>query len=250
MDLGSDGDRGPHGEEDRSDQEHPVRRERQVLGEEERAADDERDSAGAAHADPRTTRHTTGRPQRGVVQPPPSAGGHSGPSNAVRGVPIWVGTRTPCAVRGFNPRTVRPPVLRYRFGVWTRLRLAIRWRGGQSSRPSSGIPPASKSSSMSSSRAASTARGDRPRQDEQVSHPQPELRVLLDDGPHAGQTISVEPDAKGQPPERITVRVPAEGLQVREHRHESDESAQPPLAYQLRGSDEDLGLWVYQHVAD
>lgn len=89
-----------------------------------------------------------------------------------------------------------------------------------------------------------------PRHTGRVSQPQPELRVLLEDGPHAGQTISVEPDDEGQPPERITVHIPGEVLQVRQKPADAGGSEDPSDSYQRHGSDEELGLWVYQHLAD
>lgn len=87
-----------------------------------------------------------------------------------------------------------------------------------------------------------------------MSHPQPQLRALLDDGPHSGQTISITPDPDGHPPARIEVHGPSEGRQVRQRspgRDQIERSAADDgvLAYELGGADEDLGLWVYRVAA-
>jgi hypothetical protein len=87
-----------------------------------------------------------------------------------------------------------------------------------------------------------------------MSHPQHQLRAVLDDGPHSGQTISIDCDEDGQAPKRIVVEIPSEGLQPHERPADGQDSEGPvsgsAITYELHDSDDDLGLWVYRMAPD
>ena len=87
-----------------------------------------------------------------------------------------------------------------------------------------------------------------------VSHFQHQLRAFLDDGPHSGQTISIDSDSDGHAPKRIVVEIPSEGLQARARDtagSDAEGSASGTvITYELHDADEELGLWVYRMSND
>jgi hypothetical protein len=72
-----------------------------------------------------------------------------------------------------------------------------------------------------------------------MAHPQRQLRVFIDDGPRAGETLSVDPGPNGRPPREIVLD------DARPHSGETEEHKRTST-YRLDGADLEYGLYVYR----
>ncbi|MDQ2707646.1 MAG: hypothetical protein M3Z25_08430 [Actinomycetota bacterium] len=76
-----------------------------------------------------------------------------------------------------------------------------------------------------------------------MTTPNRHLRAYLDDGPRNGETVSIDPNDDGSPPERIVLNDDATLGSVGEPEHTS---ATANTTYGLSHTDMDNGLWVYR----
>jgi len=60
----------------------------------------------------------------------------------------------------------------------------------------------------------------------------PAVYAFLDDGPHAGELVRIDPDASGRPPRRIELADPGG----------------EPAAYDLIGPHHDPDRWIYRRA--
>ncbi|HEY2205326.1 MAG TPA: hypothetical protein VGH99_12720 [Pseudonocardia sp.] len=83
-----------------------------------------------------------------------------------------------------------------------------------------------------------------------MSHPQHQFRAFIDDGPHAGETLSLSPDDDGQAPKRIVLADPAHrpGLGDRTENSPGQRESGGSTAYELQDTDLDAGLWIYRRT--
>jgi hypothetical protein len=81
-----------------------------------------------------------------------------------------------------------------------------------------------------------------------MNHPHPSLRAFLEDGPYAGETLSVEPTDSGEPPRSIVVEGGDGGDpgEVTDHIVSAAGTDLGPATYLLRGPDLRNGLWRYR----
>lgn len=84
-----------------------------------------------------------------------------------------------------------------------------------------------------------------------VTRPRHQLRAFLDDGPHAGRTVSIDSDPAGRAPERIVLAVVPEGTPTVRGNHETSHPATGRvITYELHAAGEELGLWAYRMAED
>lgn len=83
-----------------------------------------------------------------------------------------------------------------------------------------------------------------------MSHPQHQLRVFLEDGPYAGETMSVKPDPNGRPPSRLVVEGDGGGdpHEVSDHTTSAGDAPHGPATYGFDRADLDNGVWRYRLV--
>jgi hypothetical protein len=84
-----------------------------------------------------------------------------------------------------------------------------------------------------------------------MSHARGQIRAFFEDGPHAGETLPLDPDADGGAPRRVTLESPARrpGLgDATELSPDNRGATSAAVTYQLDGADLNLGIWRYRVV--
>lgn len=84
-----------------------------------------------------------------------------------------------------------------------------------------------------------------------MSHARHQIRAFCEDGPHAGETVPVDPDDAGGAPRRITLPRPAHhpGLgDATELGPDAPDGHSDTATYRLCGADTDVGVWRYRLV--
>jgi hypothetical protein len=79
-----------------------------------------------------------------------------------------------------------------------------------------------------------------------MNEPQEHLRAYLDDGPRAGDTVSIAPADDGSVPETIVLDDSGRVEAVGGTPERSEEADDATTTYRLAGPDMDNGLWVYR----
>lgn len=84
-----------------------------------------------------------------------------------------------------------------------------------------------------------------------MSHARRQIRAFCEDGPHAGETVPVDPDDGGDAPRRITLPNPAHrpGLgDATGLAPDVTDGRSDTVTYRLCGPDTDVGVWRYRVV--
>lgn len=71
----------------------------------------------------------------------------------------------------------------------------------------------------------------------------------MEDGPHAGETVTVDPEDRGDAPRRITLESPARRPGLGDATELSPDPRDGPegtVTYLLHGADTDIGIWRYR----
>ena len=76
--------------------------------------------------------------------------------------------------------------------------------------------------------------------------PSSSIRALLDDGPRAGQDLTIDAAADGGPPQRILVEDPLGERGTEDPSAGGGEATRGSTAYQLQGRAERDGTFVYR----
>lgn len=85
-----------------------------------------------------------------------------------------------------------------------------------------------------------------------MNHGQQQFRAFLEDGPYAGETMSIGPDDSGEPPAQVEVegtgRVDPHG--VSEHPGSAPGTPRRPATYEFDHRDLGNGVWRYRLAPD
>ncbi|HTK67120.1 MAG TPA: hypothetical protein VL595_32400 [Pseudonocardia sp.] len=83
-----------------------------------------------------------------------------------------------------------------------------------------------------------------------MNRPRHQLRAFLDDGPHAGRTVSIDSDTAGKAPKRIVLAMVPEAAPPGPDDREPRPRPSPGrvITYELYAAGEELGLWAYRMV--
>lgn len=84
-----------------------------------------------------------------------------------------------------------------------------------------------------------------------MSHARRHIRAFIDDGPHAGETVTVDPDPDGYAPRRITLDNPSRRAGLGDSTELSPDIGDRPgdvVTYELDRADTEVGIWVYRLV--
>lgn len=84
-----------------------------------------------------------------------------------------------------------------------------------------------------------------------MTHARRHIRAFLEDGPHAGETVAVDPEDGGNAPRRITLESPARRPGLGDATELSPDTGGGPsgaVTYQLHRADTEIGIWRYRVV--